>query len=101
MVAETEATEPIHSVPLQLLGAAALPINPADNIVDVDAEAGDLHRLDPITFEEIFVAPPTKIDIPESARAEYGRLGTRLLRRSWTADTENRQVHERRFKERV
>ena len=57
MVAETEATEPIHSVPLQLPGAAPLPINPVDNIVDVDAEAGDLHRLDPITFEGDFCCP--------------------------------------------
>ncbi len=46
----TEAPEPIHSVFLQLRGVVALPINPAGNIVDVDAEAGDLHRLDPITY---------------------------------------------------
>ncbi len=67
-------------------GKAAVPICPVGNIVEVGAEASGLHKLDPIAFEDIFVALP-ELTFRKAQERSTGGLARYSCANFWTEST--------------
>ena len=87
-------TDPINStIPSAGLASAGL------SILEPEQEAGCVEILDAIKFRDIFGHLRTKVEVPEGARSEYGRLCNLTLTRCLEAVRRKDTIQaERQFK---
>ena len=98
---ETELTDADHikTVPINLTVPPAGVAPPGLTILEPEQEASCVEILDAIKFRDIFGHLRTKVEVPEGARSEYGRLCNLILARCLEAVKKKDTIQaERQFK---